>query len=53
MGTDINQLRQWRICHGVGRAAAAQRPHGGIVGARGGHWVTYGVGGAAVERSWR
>jgi hypothetical protein len=33
MGTDNNQLRQWRACRGAGGAAAAQRPHGGIVGA--------------------
>ncbi len=35
-GIDNNQLRQWRVCHGVGGAAAVQRPHGGVVGARGG-----------------
>jgi hypothetical protein len=35
MGTDNNQLRQWQACHGVGGVAAAQRPHGGIVGAKG------------------
>jgi hypothetical protein len=34
-GTDNNQLRQWRACHGIGGVAAAQRLHGGVVGARG------------------
>jgi hypothetical protein len=36
MGTDNNQLRQWRACCRVGKAAAAQRPHGSVVGVRGG-----------------
>ncbi len=31
-GTDNNQCRQWQACHGVGGAAAAQRPQGIIVG---------------------
>jgi hypothetical protein len=36
MVTDNNQLRQWRACRGVGGAVVAQRPHSGVVGARGG-----------------
>ncbi len=53
MGTDDNQLRQWRACGGVGGAVAVQHPHGSIVGARGGRRACCGVGGVVVGRPWR
>ncbi len=55
MGTDNNQLRQWWVCRGIGGAAAVQRPHGSIVGARGkrGAAACCGVGGTAAGLLWR
>jgi hypothetical protein len=55
MGTDNNQLRQWQACCGVGVAAAAKCPHGGVVGARGkrGAAACCGFGGAVAWRQWQ
>jgi hypothetical protein len=50
-GTDNNQLWRWWACRGIGKvAAAAQPPHGGIVGTQGGRWVCCSVSGAATRR---
>jgi hypothetical protein len=55
MCTDNNQLRQWRACRGAGGAAAAQRPLGGVVGARveRGAVACCGVGGAVAGPRWQ
>jgi hypothetical protein len=52
-GIDSNQLRQWQVCRGVGRAATTQSLHGSIVGARGGQQACYGVVREVAGRQWR
>jgi hypothetical protein len=53
MGTDNNQLRKWWVCCGNGGAAVAQRPHSGVVGARGGRQACCSVGWATTGRWWQ
>ncbi len=50
-GGEEERPRQWQACCGIGRAAAAQCLHSGVVGARGGWHACCGVGKALVAVS--
>ncbi len=46
-------LQQWRACCGIVRAAAAHRPHGGVVGAGGVRQACFSIVGAGGGCRWQ